>query len=215
MNEENHIAAQECRGDFWVKLEEAMEQAGGGHSVQRLADMKLSGIVDMLAQNGIRMTFDSKWHINEVAKRHTAPDITLDGFSKLVVSAEVRYWEDAEVNGVQDSEEGTLIPLKVGNLWKPTIELATGRVVGWPQGTTADIHYKVCDAGEYWLEDANGKRVKWTGDYVPNNLLAIGGEGYGDYIILKISAEGIIEGWKTPQIIRLEDWTNNEVKQCK
>ena len=80
---------------------------------------------------------------------------------RLLVSAEVRYWEDAEINGTGDTEDGTLIPLKVGNLWKPSIELETGRVLEWPQGTTADIHYKVCDQGEYWLEDAEGKRLKW------------------------------------------------------
>lgn len=124
---------------------------------------------------------------------------------RLMVSAEVRYWEDAEINGVGDTEDGTLIPLKVGDLWKPIIELETGRVMEWPTGTTADIHYKVCDQGEYWLVDADGKRLKWNGDYVPNDLLAIGDNGYGDYIILKISAAGIIEGWRPPEL-RPEDW---------
>jgi hypothetical protein len=126
---------------------------------------------------------------------------------RLLVSAKVRYWEDAEINGVGDTEEGTLIPLKVGDLWKPSIELETGRVLEWPQGTTADIHYKVCDQGEYWLGDAEGNRLKWKGAYVPNDLLAIGDNGYGDYIILKISAEGIIEGWQLPEL-RAEDWEN-------
>ncbi len=123
----------------------------------------------------------------------------------LIVSAEVRYWEDAEINGVQDTEEGDNIPLKVGNLWKPQIELEKGRVMNWPQGTTADIHYKVCDQGEYWLEDANGKRMKKKGDYVPDELLAVGDHGYGDYIILKIDEAGMIEGWKTPSI-NLAEW---------
>ena len=126
---------------------------------------------------------------------------------RLLVSAEVRYWEDAEINGVQDTEEGENIPLKVGILWEPRIELETGRVIDWPQGTTADIHYKVCDQGEYWLEDAEGMRLKWKGSYVPNALLAIGDNGYGDYIILKISADGIIEGWNVPTL-DAADWEN-------
>lgn len=130
---------------------------------------------------------------------------------RLLVSAEVRYWEDAEINGVQDTEEGDNIPLKVGILWEPRIELETGRVIDWPQGTTADIHYKVCDQGEYWLEDAEGKRLKWKGSYVPNDLLAIGDNGYGDYIILKISADGIIEGWNTPTL-DAGDWENDEMR---
>lgn len=123
---------------------------------------------------------------------------------RLLVSAEVRYWEDATINGVSD-EDGTLIPLKVRELWKPVIELQSGRVLDWPQGTTADIHYKVCDAGEYWLEDEDGNKLKWKGDYVPDSLLAIGERGYGDYIILKISGEGIIEGWITP-LLSSDEW---------
>lgn len=64
MDDPNYIEAQECRGDFWCKLEEAMQQAGGGYPVERLANMKLKEIVDVLAQNGIRMTYDDHWHIN-------------------------------------------------------------------------------------------------------------------------------------------------------
>jgi hypothetical protein len=73
---------------------------------------------------------------------------------RLIVSAEVRYWEDAKINGEQDTEDGDNIPLKESDLWKPVIELATGRVLEWPEGIRADIHYKVCDQGEYWLEDS-------------------------------------------------------------
>jgi hypothetical protein len=128
---------------------------------------------------------------------------------RLLVSAKVRYWEDAYINGAQDTVEGDEVPLKAGILWEPRIELETGRVIDWPQGTTADIHYKVCDQGEYWLEDADGKRLKWKGSYVPNDLLAIGDNGYGDYIILKINADGMIEGWKAPSI-DLSKWEGGE-----
>jgi hypothetical protein len=142
-------------------------------------------------------------------KQKNGPSIEITSTSRfhpvrLVVSAEVRYWEDAQINGVYDTEEGMHIPLKIGNLWKPVIELETGRVLDWPIGTTADIHYKVCDAGEYWLEDAEGARVKWTGDYVPDDILA-GGDGFGDYIILEIGAGGLIAGWRMPVLIP-GDW---------
>ena len=123
---------------------------------------------------------------------------------RLLVAANVRYWEDAMVNGKEDTD-GTLIPLRVGDLWSPIIELATGRVLNWPQGTTAEVHYKVCDAGCYWLEDASGKRLKRENDYVPSGLLCMGDKGYGDYIILKINADGIIEDWR-PEIDG-DDWT--------
>ena len=112
------------------------------------------------------------------------------------VRAEVRYWEDAEVNGVEDSI-GSLIPLRSGLHWVPVIRLADGMVMDWPQGTTADIHYKVCDQGEYWLQDADRRRmVRWAGWYVPDEVLSPGGEGYGDYIIMKIGPDGVVENWR-------------------
>lgn len=122
----------------------------------------------------------------------------------LRVAAEVRYWEDGTINGVED-EEGTLVPLRVADAWMPCIELATGRVLQWPEGTTAAVHYKVCDAGEYWLVDSDGSRLKWKGDYVPTNLLCVGENGHGDYIILTIGADGMIAGWKAPTLDG-EEW---------
>lgn len=114
------------------------------------------------------------------------------------VRAEVRYWEDATVNGTEDTE-GTLIPLRQESRWEPVIELETGRVLDWPEGTTADVHYKVCDAGEYELLDADGNVVAEKNGYVPD-MLAVGDNGYGDYIIMKIGADGLIQGWEPPDI---------------
>jgi hypothetical protein len=112
----------------------------------------------------------------------------------------VRYWEDATVNGTEDTD-GTLIPTRVNESWRPVIRLADGMVMDWPQGTTADIHYKVCDAGEYWLLDDERKRVaKWAGFYVPGDFLCHGDNGYGDYIIFKVGADGLIEKYRAPEI---------------
>lgn len=122
----------------------------------------------------------------------------------IEVSAEVRYWEDASIDGVEDTDGK--IALRKGDLWEPVIDLGTGAVKGWPVGVTADIHYKVCDAGEYWLQDANGKRVaKWGGYYVPNDFLCPNDNGYGDYIIMKINGDGNVDGWKSPHIDP-EEW---------
>lgn len=118
----------------------------------------------------------------------------------LEVEAEVRYWEDAHVGGVEDSA-GTLIPFRTGALWTPVIDLDSGTVVGWPEGVEANVHYKVCDAGEYWLQDASRTRVlKWLGHYVPNSFLCVGDSGYGDYIIFKVAKDGTIPGWTRPDI---------------
>lgn len=125
----------------------------------------------------------------------------------IEVSASVRYWEDASINGVEDAE-GTMIPFKSGDIWKPIIRLEDGAVIDWPNGTMADIHYKVCDAGEYWLLDQDRNRIaKWNGDYVPDRFLCHGDTGYGDYIIFLVAEDGKIINWKTPTIDE-SDWSS-------
>lgn len=122
----------------------------------------------------------------------------------IEVSAGVRYWEDATVNGVRD-ENGTLVPFRSGDLWCPVIRLADGVVMDWPEGMQASIHYKVCDAGEYWLQDGERKRVaKWGGYYVPGEFLCHGDNGYGDYIIFNVGPDGRIAKWRRPAIEEAE-----------
>ena len=123
----------------------------------------------------------------------------------IEVDAGVRYWEDATVDGVEDTD-GKLIPGRQRDDWKVRINLTTGIIEGWP-GVTADIHYKVCDAGLYWLTDSHGKRIaKWRGQYVPDEFLCHGDHGYGDYIIMKVSNSGQIDAFKSPEICP-ENWS--------
>ena len=128
--------------------------------------------------------------------------LTTDARAKcthLIVSANPRYWEDATVNGKADTE-GNLIPLRIESAWEPTIELATGKVIGWPDGVEASICYKVCDEGLYWLGGSDRRRIyKWGGCYVPDAFLCVGDTG-GDYIVLDIDGTGQIKGWKPPKI---------------
>lgn len=117
----------------------------------------------------------------------------------LIVEACARYWEDATINGEVD-EDGSRVPLRRGDAWCPVIDLESGRILGWPQGTVARIHYKVCDAGRYWLGDASGRKERrWRGHYVPD-ILAPGARGHGDYVILNVLADGQVRGWVPPQI---------------
>jgi len=120
----------------------------------------------------------------------------------LKVEAGVRYWEDGEVNGISD-DDGDLIPCRNGDFWEPVIDLATGTIEGWPEGTTASVHYKVCDAGRYTLLDAERHEVKIRDGYVPA-IMWPGGEGYGDCIIMKIDGAGKIENWRAD----LSDFAN-------
>lgn len=112
----------------------------------------------------------------------------------LVANCGVRYWEDAIVNGEGD-EDGKLIPLRVGDDWVPTIDLDTGIIQNWPEGTIADIHYKVCDAGEYMLLDEDHALVAKIDGYVPS-MMSPGGSGYGDYVIMTVTGAGEIQDWQ-------------------
>lgn len=111
----------------------------------------------------------------------------------LLAECGVRYWEDGVVNGTEDTD-GELIPLRVKDAWSPTIDLETGVIQDWPDGTTASLHYKVCDAGIYKLLDAEKNVVREIDGYVPD-MLSPGGSGYGDYIIMDIGPDGKIENW--------------------
>lgn len=103
----------------------------------------------------------------------------------MQVSAGVRYWEDATVNGEEDTE-GCLIPCRNGDYWEPKIDINTGQILNWTQGTSADIHYKVCDDGKYTLHAADGSTIEIKEGYVPK-IMCPGGQEYGDYIIMEVN----------------------------
>ena len=112
----------------------------------------------------------------------------------LIVKAGVRYWEDATVNGTPD-EDGNLIPCRQGGLWCPIIDIDSGVILNWTQGTTADIHYKVADNGSYYIQDSDGRIVlSIEDDYVPK-IMCPKEHGYGDYIIMNVDADGKIKHW--------------------
>lgn len=113
----------------------------------------------------------------------------------LKVSANVRYWEDGSVNGIDDPD-GEFIPCRSGDSWCPIIAIESGKIVNWKTGNTAKVHYKVCDEGCYQLCDENMDHVLVEYDgYVPS-CMSPGGRGYGDYIIMNIDEDGMIENWK-------------------
>lgn len=125
----------------------------------------------------------------------------------LDVEAGVRYWEDATVNGAEeDDDDPTIYGAHQRSEWRVRINLAEGRIEGWPADMAASIHYKVCDEGEYWLSDADGKRLaKWRDYYVPSEYLCHGGAGYGDYIVLDVEPGGLIKGYEKPAL-DYESW---------
>lgn len=115
---------------------------------------------------------------------------------KVVVKAHVRYWEDAEINGVEETENGSNVPCKQDNFWCPSINVETGIIENWEIGKTAFIHFKVTDACGWALLDLDGNIVKSQEDgYVPD-CLCPAERGYGDYIIMNIDENGQIAKWK-------------------
>ena len=103
----------------------------------------------------------------------------------LKVDAGVRYWEDAEVNGVSDSENPPTIPcaefIHADNeyRWRPIIDIDNGVITNWEKGFTAQVHYKVCDDGIYTVTDKDGNIIVEHEGYVPS-IMCPEDEGYGD-----------------------------------
>lgn len=117
-------------------------------------------------------------------------------FKVLNVKANVRYWNDSEVNGEADTENGDNIPCKIGDLWCPEIDIETGKILNWKEGVSAEIHYKVVDGLAYEIKDDSGNVVLSAEDgYVPNTL-SPKEIGYGDYIIMDIDESGQIQDWE-------------------
>ena len=123
-------------------------------------------------------------------------------FTHLKVKCGARYWEDTTVNGVEDTD-GTLIPLREGEYWCPIIDIETGIIKDWPKGTTAKVHYKCCDDGDYWLIADDGFEFRKHSEYVPK-ILDIYDESFGDYVILNIDENGQIADW--PKYHNIEDF---------
>ena len=127
-------------------------------------------------------------------------DVDLDSITHLDVEADVRYWEDGIINDVLD-HDGTLVPGRRGDTWAIRINLAEGRIENWPQGTKAHLHYKVADAGEYWLSNAEGRRLlKYKSPYVPTAYLCPVAQGNSDYIIMIIEPDGRITNFYNHEI---------------
>lgn len=124
----------------------------------------------------------------------------------IKVSALVRYWEDAQSSEVEEVTSDNF-PFANGDLWEPLIDIDKGLVVDWPEGVSANVHFKVVDCGCYYLLDKEQNVISSIeNNYVPDGLCH-GDNGYGDYIIFSIDSDGNIEDYK--QNIDPDDWNNS------
>lgn len=130
----------------------------------------------------------------------------------LEVDAGVRYWNDGYINGMEDTDceetdgspqmpcaeyMGEQHMVLRGNNWRwqPLIDIEIGKIVNWFQGTTARVHYKVCDDFYCDILDGNKNVITSYDGYVPK-IMCPADEGYGDYIIMNIDENGFIQGWE-------------------
>lgn len=137
----------------------------------------------------------------------------------LKVDAGVRYWEDAYVNGVRETDceetDGSpTIPCAeyIGDKgrilrgskwrWRPIIDIESGQITNWTKGISANVHYKVCDDFICDIVDKDGAAIVSYDDYVPD-IMCPADKGYGDYIIMDIDENGFIQGWNKELIKEL------------
>lgn len=105
------------------------------------------------------------------------------------IAVAVRYEEEDIPND---------FPLREGDVWRGTVELDTGRIIGWPAGRGGEMYMKVCDDGTYELLGKDLQSIAIIEGYVPHGVVP--GE-YGDYINLEINSDGIITNWpKNPDV---------------
>lgn len=116
----------------------------------------------------------------------------------LEVRVPIEFWEEANIDCFPDLKGR--VPFRDGDFWAPVIELDNGRIEGWPVGVLVETMYKVRDSGEYWLLNEGRKRIAKLKDrYVPA-CLAIGENGWGDYLILTIGENGYVQDWQAPAL---------------
>ena len=111
----------------------------------------------------------------------------------------LRYWEDCKVNG-SEPEFATDVPMLNGNLlWDILININEGRIEDWPS-VELRTHFKVCDAGSYYLIDEEANVIaEFENEYVPKCLYP-NANGWGDYVILDIDKDGFINGWNPKHV---------------
>ena len=123
----------------------------------------------------------------------------------LYVCAHIRHCEDASVDGLDDiSDEnmklGGAAMMPCMNIkdkayyWTPIIDMTTGQIINWREGTIATTNYKVVDECALMYETPDGVQSAWDENYVPD-FLCPDENGYGDYMYMTIDANGFIQGW--------------------
>ena len=126
--------------------------------------------------------------------------------SHIIIDVPVEYGEEdipndfpLRVKGPQLERTTALGKRLTNDRWVAAVNIDTGKIEGWPATAGArELYMKVNDAGIYTLCVDEGARVSRKHEYVPHGVVP--GED-GDYIHLKIAADGTITNWpKKPDV---------------
>ena len=73
----NDIKIQLCRDDFYLMMRNAVLQAGGVDNLAKWKKMTLEELVNLFAQNGIRMTYMPEKHVDclDIIWKTKTPDV--------------------------------------------------------------------------------------------------------------------------------------------
>lgn len=135
---------------------------------------------------------------------------------RIFVDMGPRYFEDSDINGEPDISEDEQFRVKAHprmplTEWSDSdreyrwrFEVTEdGLIKGWPEGNTANVHYKVCDECRVRVEE-DGEMVVDYDDYVPKFLDPLGkgiGDYDGDYVRMDIDAFGQITPWHKEDLL--------------
>ena len=121
----------------------------------------------------------------------------------LRLNTYVRYWEDSDINGEEDisyeeQKDGKKPRMPFasadGATWQPVIDVKELRILDWPEGVEADVHYKVCDECDLTcLDKEMNPLCKYNpANYVPKFLQYDDDFKDGDYIVMRIDGKGYL-----------------------
>ena len=212
-----------------IKYKSGSITIGEEISVFNTKELAESGLREVKKSNDIEFTsdiFESKlYEASDEVPILQNKDEEKEPERLLHCNIGVRYYEDGDVDGIQDisfddqrAEVKPQIPCvrhfdgDTGDdywRWCPIIDVDKGRIVNWEQGKTADVHYKVCDDCmiDYCIK----------GSFITNNdgywycptFLCPQGEGYGDYVIMRIDENGYIDRWNKYDV---DKWCNEQLE---
>lgn len=111
------LSERQCRADFWLRLADALNQAGASPRAVSVS-MPLLDVVELLAHNGIRMTYKREWHMDAQAKFFPAVPPTAAA-PPAALSAEVLagvFFAVANAYGCNGNHDDDLISEAFGDI---------------------------------------------------------------------------------------------------